>query len=95
MPDMSPPGMPFCVTPMANDTCVDVGPGMHCPSDNNSLNTVELIHFFVSTKTFSKMPMCAAGPPNAVQPMSTKEKKMSLYVAVVFCRARGVGEGRR
>ena len=81
MPDISPPGMPFWTTPMAKDTCVDVGPGMHCPRESSSLNTVGDIHRFASTKTFSKRPMCAAGPPNAVQPMSTKLQKMSLYEA--------------
>ena len=78
MPDMSPPGMPFWTTPMANDTCVDVGPGMHCPKESSSLKTVIDIHRLVSTKTFWKMPMCAAGPPNAVHPIKTKLQKMSL-----------------
>ena len=32
--------MPCWVTPMAKDTCVEVGPGMHWPSDRSSLNTV-------------------------------------------------------
>ena len=35
--------------------------------------------------------MCAAGPPNAVQPMSTNEKKMSLYVAWTSCEGGGKG----
>jgi hypothetical protein len=34
------------------------------------------------------MPMCAAGPPNAVQPISTNEWKMSLNEALTSCVAR-------
>ena len=44
-----------------------------------------------STNAFWKMPMCAAGPPNAVQPMSTNEKKMSLYVAWTSCEGGAKG----
>ena len=79
--------MPFCVTPMANETWVDVGPGMHCPRLNSSLNTVSDIHRFPSTNAFWKMPMCAAGPPNAVQPISTNEWKMSLNEALTSYNA--------
>jgi hypothetical protein len=60
-----------------------VGPGMHWPKLNNSAKMVLEIHFLPSTKTFWKMPMCAAGPPNAVQPINMNARKMSPYVVSV------------
>jgi hypothetical protein len=35
--------------------------------------------------------MCAAGPPNALHPSTTNERKMSLNVAGSFC-ARRIGD---
>ena len=54
------------------------------------MNTVRDIQFFASTKTFWNTPMCAAGPPNALHPSTTNERKMSLNVAGSFC-ARRIG----
>ncbi len=46
-----PPVVPFCVTPMAKDTWVEVGPGMHWHSASSSRKTVEVSHFNFSTNT--------------------------------------------
>jgi len=72
-----PPRTPFFVVPMANDICVELGPGMHWQTAKSSVKTSADIHCICSTKSFWKSPTCAAGPPNAVQPISTKLLAMS------------------
>lgn len=44
------PRMPFFTIPTANDTCVEVGPGMHWLSANSSANTASLSQCIRSTK---------------------------------------------
>mmetsp|Transcript_95603 Transcript_95603/g.247202 ORF Transcript_95603/g.247202 Transcript_95603/m.247202 type:complete len:210 (+) Transcript_95603:998-1627(+) len=77
MPLRRPPNTPFLVVPMANDICVELGPGMHWQTAKSSVKTAADIQPICSTKSFWKSPTCAAGPPNAVQPISTKFLAMS------------------
>ena len=49
------------------------------PSARNSVNTLDESQFFLSTKTCSKVAMCAAGPPKAVHPRTANCLKIVRY----------------
>eukprot|EP00962_Isochrysis_galbana_P023194 scaffold6969_cov122-Isochrysis_galbana.AAC.5 len=73
---------------MAVAICVDVGPGIACPSDMSSMKRCSSSHFFFpSTNVLRKRPMCACGPPNAMNPIGKNamvtSSRRAPYVSAV------------
>eukprot|EP00961_Rhodomonas_salina_P003003 41175-Rhodomonas_salina.1 len=62
-------------------TCVEEGPGKHCPSAKSSMKTEEDSHLSCEQKTVWNIPMCAAGPPKAVQPSGANCRMISPKLA--------------
>mmetsp|Transcript_32632 Transcript_32632/g.104182 ORF Transcript_32632/g.104182 Transcript_32632/m.104182 type:complete len:279 (+) Transcript_32632:1053-1889(+) len=86
--DIRPPSTPAREMPMAVAICVDVGPGIACPSDMSSMKRCSSSHFFFpSTNVLRKRPMCACGPPNAMNPIGKNamvtSSRRAPYVSAV------------
>jgi len=86
-PAKTPPATPCLMTPMAMATCVEAGPGKHCPSARSSIKTECGSHRRFSTHVFSKKEMCAIGPPKAVKPRGAKHRTRSKRVASAYSPA--------